>query len=36
MPQLRNTCFVFSEASDKLFDLTIEKKADDGSAKTTE
>ncbi|HKS40302.1 MAG TPA: DUF2889 domain-containing protein [Blastocatellia bacterium] len=36
MPQLRNTCFVFSEANDKLFDLTIEKKADNGSAETTE
>lgn len=29
MPQLRNSCFVFSESSDALFDLTIEKKADD-------
>src|SRR5262245_23927102 len=30
MPQLRNSCFVFSEAADPLFRLTIEKK-DDGS-----
>jgi len=30
MPQLRNSCFVFSEAADPLFQLTIEKK-DDGS-----
>ena len=28
MPQLRNSCFVFSEAADPLFQLTIEKKAD--------
>jgi hypothetical protein len=27
MPQLRNSCFVFSEASDALFNLTSEKKA---------
>lgn len=30
MPQLRNSCFVFSEAADPLFQLTIGKK-DDGS-----
>ncbi|HKP87478.1 MAG TPA: DUF2889 domain-containing protein [Blastocatellia bacterium] len=36
MPQLRNTCYVFSEASDGLFNLTVEKKADDPSANTTE
>jgi Protein of unknown function (DUF2889) len=30
MPQLRNSCFVFSEAADPLFQLTVEKK-DDGS-----
>jgi hypothetical protein len=30
MPQLRNSCFVFSEAADSLFQLTIEKK-DDGT-----
>lgn len=30
MPQLRNSCFVFSEAADPLFQLTMEKK-DDGS-----
>jgi len=30
MPQLRNSCFVFSEAADSLFQLTVEKK-DDGS-----
>lgn len=28
MPQLRNSCFVFSEAADPLFQLTIEKKDD--------
>jgi len=33
MPQLRNSCFVFSEAADPLFQLTIEKK-DDGSSLT--
>ena len=32
MPQLRNTCYVFSETSDALFNLTAEKKADDPSA----
>jgi hypothetical protein len=26
MPQLRNSCFVFSEAADSLFQLTREKK----------
>ena len=30
MPQLRNSCFVFSEAADPLFQLTIGKK-DDGT-----
>jgi len=30
MPQLRDSCFVFSEAADPLFQLTVEKK-DDGS-----
>ena len=30
MPQLRNSCFVFSEAADPLFQLTIEKD-DEGS-----
>jgi hypothetical protein len=30
MPQLRNSCFVFSEAADPLFQLTVEKK-DDGA-----
>jgi hypothetical protein len=30
MPGLRNSCFVFSEAADTLFQLSIEKK-DDGS-----
>lgn len=30
MPGLRNSCFVFSEAADSLFQLSIEKK-DDGS-----
>ena len=33
MPQLRNSCFVFSEANDALFNLTAEKKAGE---KTTE
>ena len=28
MPQLRNSCFVFSDASDSLFQLTVEKKED--------
>jgi hypothetical protein len=32
MPQLRNSCYVFSDKNDALFDLTIEKKADDPSA----
>ncbi len=31
MPQLRNSCFVFSEAADPLFQLTIEKRDDDSS-----
>ncbi len=31
MPQLRNSCFVFSEAADPLFQLTIEKKDDSSS-----
>lgn len=36
MPQLRNTCYTFSEANDALFDLTIAKKADDPSANTSD
>jgi hypothetical protein len=28
MPQLRNSCFLFSEASDELFNLTSDKKAE--------
>jgi DUF2889 family protein len=32
MPQLRNTCFVFSEANDALFNLTVEKKTGDDAA----
>jgi hypothetical protein len=31
MPQLRNSCFVFSEASDPLFQLTREKKDADST-----
>lgn len=31
MPQLRNSCFVFSENADSLFQLTIEKKDDNSS-----
>lgn len=31
MPGLRNSCFVFSEAADPLFQLTVEKK-DDGDS----
>lgn len=31
MPQLRNSCFVFSEASDPLFQLTIDKKDDNST-----
>lgn len=31
MPQLRNSCFVFSEKADSLFQLTIEKKDDSSS-----
>lgn len=31
MPQLRNSCFVFSEAADPLFQLTIEKKEDNST-----
>jgi DUF2889 family protein len=31
MPQLRNSCFVFSDASDSLFQVTIEKKEDNSS-----
>ena len=31
MPQLRNSCFVFSEAADPLFQLTIEKKDDNST-----
>jgi len=29
MPQLRNSCFVFSDAADELFQLSIEKKEDE-------
>ena len=32
MPQLRNSCFLFSEASDHLFNLTSDKKADEAPA----
>jgi len=31
MPQLRNSCFVFSEAADPLFQLKIEKKTDNST-----
>ena len=31
MPQLRDSCFVFSEAADPLFQLTIEKKDDNST-----
>ena len=31
MPQLRNSCFVFSEAADQLFQLTGKKKDDDST-----
>jgi hypothetical protein len=31
MPQLRNSCFVFSEANDALFNITRDKNADDAS-----
>lgn len=31
MPQLRNSCFVFSEAADPLFQLTIAKKEDNST-----
>ncbi|MEK6299995.1 MAG: DUF2889 domain-containing protein [Acidobacteriota bacterium] len=31
MPQLRNSCFVFSEASDALFNITRERTADEAS-----
>jgi hypothetical protein len=31
MPQLRNSCFVFSEAADPLFQLTIEKNEDNST-----
>lgn len=31
MPQLRNSCFLFSEASDELFNLKSDKKADEAS-----
>lgn len=36
MPQLRNSCFLFSEASDVLFNPTSDKKADDASATESE
>jgi hypothetical protein len=32
MPQLRNSCYLFSEASDALFQLTSEKADDDATA----
>jgi hypothetical protein len=32
MPQLRNSCFLFSEASDGLFNLTSDRKADEAPA----
>jgi hypothetical protein len=31
MPQLRNSCYLFSEAADQLFDESAEKSAEDGS-----
>jgi hypothetical protein len=31
MPQLRDSCFVFSEAADSLFQLTIEKRDDNST-----
>ena len=31
MPQLRNSCFVFSEAADQLFQLTSNKKEEDST-----
>jgi hypothetical protein len=36
MPQLRNSCFLFSEASDVLFNLASDKKADEASATESE
>jgi hypothetical protein len=36
MPQLRNSCFVFSDASDSLFQLTIEKKEDNSTLDISE
>jgi hypothetical protein len=36
MPQLRNSCFVFSEAADPLFQLTIEKKDDNSTLNLNE
>lgn len=36
MPQLRNSCFVFSEAADPLFQLTIEKKDDSSTLSLNE
>lgn len=33
MPQLRNSCYLFSEASDALFQLTYDKADDDSAAK---
>ncbi len=36
MPQLRNSCFVFSEAADPLFQVTIEKKNDGSTLDSSE
>ena len=36
MPGLRNSCFVFSEAADSLFQLTMEKKDDDSTLNLNE
>jgi hypothetical protein len=36
MPKLRNSCFVFSEAADPLFQLTIEKKDDSSTLNMNE
>lgn len=36
MPQLRNTCYVFSEASDSLFQLKSAKQAEDNGAANSE
>jgi hypothetical protein len=36
MPQLRNSCFVFSEAADPLFQLSVEKKSDGSTLNLSE